>query len=155
MYQANKVFKIINKADIQPEWFGYFAYGLSCPRESVDKTMLLLKFNEAPEGLDCITAIEANIRLLTIEWVGKDFTNNDEQLRVGNIIQLMDVAKDSILEIPYLQFLADAEDEVIDYIKNNSTNLVSKVTDSELDFWYMRADEESPTPREYALNLLN
>jgi hypothetical protein len=68
---------------------------------------------------------------------------------------LTNEAEASSLSVPFESFFYANRKVVIDWILNGGDSLKKVFEESNENWMDMRADEESPSPREYALNLLN
>jgi hypothetical protein len=80
---------------------------------------------------------------------------NTPQSREAIIDTLTSAAEASGLSVPFESFFYDNRKVVIDWILNGGDSL-TKVFEESTEKWMdMRASEESPTPREYALKLLS
>jgi hypothetical protein len=117
-------------------------------------------------GVEFSTELEGDSRIEELELLGwqvvKDMTLDyvyNEPLsyydkRMLLINTLTSAAEASGLSVPFESFFYDNRKVVIDWILNGGDSL-TKVFEESTEKWMdMRASEESPTPREYALNLL-
>lgn len=95
------------------------------------------------------TSEELNIRRDELEAM------NTPVAREAIIDTLTNAAESSGLSVPFESFFYANRKVVIDWILNGGESLKKVFEESTENWMDMRADEESPSPREYALNLLN
>jgi hypothetical protein len=95
------------------------------------------------------TSEELNIRREELEAM------NTPEARESIIDTLTNEAEASSLSVPFESFFYANRKVVIDWILNGGDSLKKVFEESNENWMDMRADEESPSPREYALNLLN
>ena len=95
------------------------------------------------------TSEELNIRREELEAM------NTPEAREAIIDTLTNAAEASGLSVPFESFFYANRKVVIDWILNGDESLKKVFIESTVNWMDMRADEESPSPREYALNLLN
>jgi hypothetical protein len=95
------------------------------------------------------TSEELNIRREELEAM------NTPEAREAIIDTLTNAAEASGLSVPFESFFYANRKVVIDWILNGGESLKKVFIESTVNWMDMRADEESPSPREYALNLLN
>ena len=105
---------------------------------------------ESAEGWELYdTSEELNIRRDELEAM------NTPVAREAIIDTLTNAAESSGLSVPFESFFYANRKVVIDWILNGGESLKKVFEESTENWMDMRADEESPSPREYALNLLN
>jgi hypothetical protein len=105
---------------------------------------------ESAEGWELYdTSEELNIRRDELEAM------NTPEAREAIIDTLTNAAESSGLSVPFESFFYANRKVVIDWILNGGDSLKKVFIESTVNWMDMRADEESPSPREYALNLLN
>ena len=105
---------------------------------------------ESAEGWEVYAnSEELNIRRDELEAM------NTPEAREAIIDTLTNAAESSGLSVPFESFFYANRKVVIDWILNGGDSLKKVFIESTVNWMDMREDEETPSPREYALNLLN